>query len=182
MIFENKKEYDELVNDVTQSLETLGEKDKNPQPKEGFSGEIQPENYKPPSDGHSDSKKDPKMSSKKDDNPLIEDLEDRLCKVLLELQAQGGVTPVPRPLGTSKGKESPRSLTTPSKAARHAISPHNPGGKVEKKAEEEVRSELEEDDLEKLDPKVKEMEEKGRELNQRSSETQSPTSGSGLVF
>jgi hypothetical protein len=152
MMFESKKDRDDLVQDVTRSLRTYGSHsdDVNTLP-----GEEDAPFY-----GHSDSAEGPSdtnTSSKNQPNSggdFVEGLERRLCALLefkltqrnkakadkQDVLSTVSTAPVVRQTGTegtSDGKETPEELENPNKAARQAER-SRPGGTIENAAEEKL--------------------------------------------
>jgi hypothetical protein len=142
MMFESKKDRDDLVQDVTRSLRTYGGQ---PDDVDTLPGEEDAPFY-----GHSDSPSDMNTSSKNQPDSggdFVEGLESRLCALLESTLLQkepvvirpsvGSPIPSVGVEGTSDKKEPAGELDSAAKAAQHATR-GRPGGDIEKDSEEEL--------------------------------------------
>lgn len=108
MIFESKKEYDELVNEIERELVDAKKEDKLEKRKEdeGPGGKIPFNKIQPPRIGHENGRRS---------SAWVEDFETRILKILKEKEAVGEIQPV-----STLGRNNPRVEydSTPNKQSR----------------------------------------------------------------
>lgn len=179
MIFDYPEEYDDLINEISNSMKTKKKKKKKKENKEEppkeddpVGGSIPLDEVLPPSAGHSVGPRVPNTSAYNqpyDGGPWIEGIEDRFCKIIEEIQSDNDLTVSKQKeahqgqvgmvgvLGHSKGDKEPRTAAA---AHRQAVDPYATAGKAKRKtkslkkpeeqSEEEIEKEMK-DTLEKLE-------------------------------